>query len=202
MSASSGSNDPVDPDLVHQDRELLRRALTGEPQAVAELSRRFRVLPKALRWVNRRWGNRLSPHDIEDLAQDIALKILGILDRIELHGTLDSWICRFAQFEFMNRTRTEANRKRHVLPMSEPREQPQAPGSPGVEWGPDVEKLTATLGELDEEHRLLIELKHFDGLTFREMGERTGVSPNTVKARYYRAFRSLQQKMFSGEGDA
>ena len=36
-------------------------------------------------------------------------------------------------------------------------------------------------------------LKHFEGLTFKEMGARGGVSPNTMKARYYRGLSELER---------
>ena len=47
----------------------------------------------------------------------------------------------------------------------------------------EYDYIYAALDRLPQADRLAMELKHFEHLTFLEIGERLGVSPNTVKAR-------------------
>ena len=41
----------------------------------------------------------------------------------------------------------------------------------------------------------MVRLKHFEGLTFTQMGELLGLSANTVKSRYYRGICWLRRRL-------
>ena len=53
-------------------------------------------------------------------------------------------------------------------------------------------QLGAALARLTPEHRQVIRLAHFQGLTLREIAERTGLPLGTVKSRTSYALRSLR----------
>jgi RNA polymerase sigma-70 factor (ECF subfamily) len=53
-------------------------------------------------------------------------------------------------------------------------------------------QLTAALGRLTPEHREVIRLAHYGGLTLREIAERKGIPLGTVKSRTSYALRSLR----------
>ena len=68
---------------------------------------------------------------------------------------------------------------------------------------PQEPQETVALGEYEHIHLALdrvgghdadtVRLKHFEGLTFDEIGTRLDISPNTAKTRYYRGMSKLQE---------
>jgi RNA polymerase sigma-70 factor (ECF subfamily) len=59
-------------------------------------------------------------------------------------------------------------------------------------------RVTAILAKLDRMTREIITLKHFEGLTFREIGEMLGKNPNSVASIYRRAMAGLKNKLSDG----
>jgi RNA polymerase sigma-70 factor (ECF subfamily) len=53
-------------------------------------------------------------------------------------------------------------------------------------------QVTAALGKLSPQHREVIRLAHYGGLTMREIAEKTGVPIGTVKSRTSYALRHLR----------
>lgn len=53
--------------------------------------------------------------------------------------------------------------------------------------------LMAALGELPRGQRTVVVLRYFEGLTEREVAERMGISPGTVKSQCSRALHTLRQ---------
>ena len=53
-------------------------------------------------------------------------------------------------------------------------------------------QITAALARLSPEHREVIRLAHYGGLTMREIAERTGIPLGTVKSRTSYALRNLR----------
>lgn len=60
--------------------------------------------------------------------------------------------------------------------------------------------MEQALGGLPAEQREVIHLKVYEGLTFDEIGDITGVSPNTAASRYRYAIRRLRARLGSGSG--
>ena len=48
---------------------------------------------------------------------------------------------------------------------------------------------------IDPRDAEVIQLKHFRHLSFDEIGETLGISPNTAKSRYYRALVRLREML-------
>ena len=48
---------------------------------------------------------------------------------------------------------------------------------------------------LSNDHRSVLRLRYWDGLTFPEIGERLGRSPDAVRKLWYRAVERLQEEM-------
>ncbi|MHB8877993.1 MAG: RNA polymerase sigma factor [Myxococcaceae bacterium] len=63
------------------------------------------------------------------------------------------------------------------------------------EFGEARRDLERALGALGPEDRELIVLKHLDGLTYAELGERLGVAPGTVMSRLFHARARLREKL-------
>jgi RNA polymerase sigma-70 factor (ECF subfamily) len=154
------------------------------------LIERLSVIPRFLEAINRRHGKGLSEADLDDLSQDTALRVWRKLDAFGPRATLDNWIYRFCVLEYMNRMRKASRAPR----LSAAREDVPQPAS---EKSPAIEQLAACLDELPAVEAEVVELRHFDGLAFHEIGDRLSISVNTAKTRYYRALTRLRAKLRS-----
>jgi RNA polymerase sigma-70 factor (ECF subfamily) len=59
----------------------------------------------------------------------------------------------------------------------------------------EVERLRRAVDELDDEKRLAVLLRYFEGMSLAEMAEVTGTPANTLKVRLFRARRELFEKL-------
>lgn len=59
----------------------------------------------------------------------------------------------------------------------------------------DYRLLLKELENLKEEERLCLELRYFEDLKFKDVGETLGISENYAKVLHHRAIKKLQQKL-------
>ena len=169
------------------DLALVAEVRNGDRQAAQALAERLLLVPRYLWAINRRRGGPLSEHDLEDLSQETVIGIWGKLGSFRGPGTLDHWVYRFCLFEFMNALRKLKRR---------PRPQTLGDDVPGrAESDAGVEELLARLAEHPPLEVAIIELRHFDGLSFREIGDRLGLSKDGIKSRYHRIVSTLQREL-------
>ena len=158
---------------------------------------RFRAVPRILSVCNNRGGRRLTDHDLEDLSQDVVVLLWKKLSQFQGLSTLEGWFYRFCALEYRNRLRREGYRAWSKVG-GEPPEVPVP--SPEDAWI-DRQLLQASLTELGPPEEDIVRLKHYQGLTFTEIGEQLGESSNTIKTRYYRGIRWLRQHLAPHVGE-
>ena len=181
----------VDPD--HQaDRELVRAVLARDPGAVEALVQRLRCIPRILSLLNQRVGNALGAEDLNDLTQDTLARLWPRIERYNGQASLETWFYGFCFNGFMNVLR-RGNRAQPVGSLTDQVASPDGPPLPL-----DYDHLHRGLEQLGEAETRVIRLKYFDDLTFDEIGQRLGISPNTVKTRYYRGMRKLEELLRRG----
>lgn len=169
------------------DLELVRSALAEEPLARRALAERLTCVARILSALNGRMGVPLTSHDLEDLTQDVLIAAWGSMHGFEGRSSLDSWVYRTCLRALL--ARLERRQRMPALA-----EAPELAARDRVEA--DDEVLLA-LERLDARPRRVIELKHFEDLTFEEIGERTGSSTNTIKSWYYRGIEELKRFLAS-----
>lgn len=59
----------------------------------------------------------------------------------------------------------------------------------------DADVLATAMTRLSNDHRSVLRLRYWDGLTFPEIGARLGRSPDAVRKLWYRAVERLQEEM-------
>lgn len=170
----------------------MRSALGGSPEAADQLAVRLRRVPRTMRVLNRRRGELLSAHDLEDLAQDALLRIWAKLPSYSGHAGLDLWLQKFCYLEYMNRIRSKGRRGEYRTPEDPDVLPARASTAFTVD---DYARLDGALEELGPPDADVIRLKHFERLSFTEVGAALGISPNTAKSRYYRGLTWLQREL-------
>lgn len=170
------------------DAVLVDSVLTGDLGAVEALATRMARVPAFLQAINRRRGGHLTSHDIDDLSQDVVIKVWNKLDKFHGRGSLDNWIYRFALLEFMNGLRRRIRQSRIAQVPAEV-EQPHDSTLPGLE------ELLEHLAALPTQESEVIEMHHFEGADFGTVGARLGIPRGTAKTRYYRGLVRLREKL-------
>jgi RNA polymerase sigma factor (sigma-70 family) len=173
-------------DPVSQDRQI----------AAVVLRERDRLL----RFIRRRIDDAA---EAEDILQD-ALEELVAAARLEQPvGQAGAWLVRVARNRIIDRfrkKRPELLADRFEAADADARLEdllPGADGTPETEAMREVllEEIEAALAELPREQREVFVAQELDGLSFRELAERTGVSINTLLSRKRYAVRSLRERL-------
>ena len=171
----------------HQaDLELVRRVLGGDEQARADFVRRLRCVPAYLRARARRRGLPLSSAQLEDLSQDTLLALWRKLSTFRGTSTIETWACGYCHYQLASHLERSARLSRRVGEFE---------GEPAMEAAaPDdvVEHVERALSALGPPAEDVVRLKHFEELSFPEIGERMGLSANTAKSHYYRGLARLR----------
>jgi len=164
------------------DQMLIQRCLDGDMKSYGVLMRRYQTVlyNVALRMT----GNR---DDADDLTQSVFVKAFENLGRYKSEHKFFSWIYRMTVNEclnFLSKYRRTVELDEHL---------------PATDRLPDdachetemSEAISQALMELSFDYRMVIVLRHFVDLSYKEMSEIIGIPIKTVKSRLYSARQIL-----------
>jgi RNA polymerase sigma-70 factor (ECF subfamily) len=177
------------------ERWLIERTLAGDEAAFGELVDRhgravFNIAYRLL-------GNR---QEAQDLAQETLWRAYRGLDGFDLARPLAPWLYRITTNLSLNRLQ---RRPPPAVSLDEPpvtgegqlQLQVADPGAGPAEHLRQAEvqnRLRGAILDLPPSDRAVIELRHFQGLSYKEIAAVTGDSLSSVKSRLFRARRKLR----------
>jgi RNA polymerase sigma-70 factor (ECF subfamily) len=177
---------PVDPEA---DLRLVRGAREGRAADLDELLRRLRCVPAILRVRNRFAGGPLDDALMQDVAQEVLVALWSRLDRFTGASSLEAWVYRFCVHKHLAAMRNRG-RRMGVETLANPLLEGAL--APAAEGEIDDELVQQALENLEGPLAQVVELKHFEDLTFDALSGRLDISPNTAKTRYYRALGKMR----------
>ncbi len=180
------------------DLKLARAYVVGSSSAAELLATRLVCVPKLLRKAHSHLGRPLGAADLDELSQDVIVKILEKLETFEGRATLETWAYRICHLELMNRMRRQ--HRRGERSQSDSEDLPDPSYEPEPMLGEDYAAIHKALEDLGPPAEDIIRMKHFHDQTFQAIAEALGVSVNTAKTRYYRGMRWLEERL-GREGD-
>lgn len=181
------------------DRELVRRAQAGDLAAFEDLVRLhqrrvFAIVGGILR----------GREDVEDVAQQVFVKVFLSLKRFDRRSAFSTWLYKVTVNECWDYLRKRRARPLvYEADLSEEQVQ-QLDGHLQAETysGPDAARraelrdlLDRLMDELSPEEQAMLVLKEVEGFSVEEIGEMLGLNVNTVKVRLFRA-RARLTKMY------
>lgn len=173
-----------------EDHQLVAATLAGEREAFDELTRRYG--PKIYSMTLRITGNA---DDALDATQATFLKAFDKLESFNPAYRFFSWIYRIGMNEALNLV----NGRRRFAELDQ-RLAETAPDPERLYWGREAgAKLREAILSLKPDYRAALVLRHFEGLSYREMSEVLGISVKTTKSRLFTA-RSLLRQRLAEEG--
>ena len=182
------------------DFELIKRAQKGDSAAFNDvvLAYRKRILGTIARLIAR-------PDDVEDVGQEVFLRLYFSLDQLRSPEVFEPWLYRLtvnAAYDYLRR-----QRRRRESRMSDLSEQ-QVLLADAAEGGKrrDEEQRRTRIRELvqsllekvSEEDRILLTLKEVEGLSLKELEKIYRVNENALKVRLFRARQRVLKVFESG----
>jgi RNA polymerase sigma-70 factor (ECF subfamily) len=169
------------------DEELVGWVAEGDEQALSELYDRYSRPVYAT-------GVRLlgDAHLAEELVQDTFTNVWqGAASFDPRRASFATWLYRITR----NRV-VDLNRRRQARPLSAGEDRLRAvPGGPEPEASVDGWDVARALSHIPEEHRELLTLAYFEGLSQREISHRLGVPLGTIKSRTTAALKRLHRSL-------
>jgi len=168
---------------------LIRRAQKGDAAAFNEvvLAYRKRILGTITRLISR-------PEDVEDVAQEVFVRLYFSLDQLRAPEVFEPWLYRLTQNAAYDYLRKQ--RRRQEFRMSDLSEQQVmlADAMAGGKAEKDEthqkkvrESVDSLLGAVSEADRILLMLKEVEGLSLKELEKVYKVNENALKVRLFRA---------------
>ena len=181
-------SDPVDP-----DRELVARFLGGERDAFDALVRRHQ---KGVWRMVRRYVK--SDADAADVTQQVFVRAFKGLAAFRGAASVRSWMYRIAIHASLSWLRDHKREQPAEIDDDAIVEAPIAPGR--IADGQDGARLRAAIEQLPPKQKLVLELRVFDDLPFKEVAELADCSENTAKVNFHYAVKRLRDILGGGHG--
>jgi len=174
-----------------EDFALVRGALQMRREALQTLAARLTCVHRILEAINARRGGALGVHDLEDIAQDVLVRVWQKLDSYRGHVALEFWVHRFCFLEYQNKLRGV----RRGVPQSSasPESILDAARSEAEALDEEMGELETCLAELEPALEQVLRAKTLDGKGFDEIGAELGIPTATAKSRYYRGLIELRR---------
>jgi len=177
---------------------LIQRAKEGDDAAFQQIVQvyRKRILGTISRLIGR-------PEDVEDVGQEVFLRLYYSLDQLRAPEVFEPWLYRLtvnAAYDYMRRQKRRPESR--MADLSEQQVQSADAEAGGKQRDEDQKKanlrelVQSLLGQVSEEDRILLTLKEVEGLSLKELESIYKVNENALKVRLFRA-RQRVLKAFS-----
>ena len=187
------------------ERALIERAQSGNREAFEELVHRYDrdVLRVALNVLHK-------TEDARDVYQEAFLKIYKNLPRFRFECSFYTWMYRVVTNVCLDHLRRRGSRPEDQAPeytnphsdspavdFFDQQREPGAASDPerrlmGLEIG---QRISSAMKRLTPRERMVFEMKHYQGLKLRDIGEALGTTEETVKNSLFRATRKLRAQL-------
>ena len=169
------------------DRDLVLRAVRGEVDAFGELVTRHQtgVFNACYRILHERG-------EAEDMTQETFIRAHGRLNTFDIDRSFGPWIRRVAANVCLNYLESQKV-------TTELDDEKEADGSQSPENRLEVrersEKIYAALASLPPQYRIVVELRHYQEMSYDEIASEMKIPLSDVKSHLFRARKILAEKL-------
>jgi RNA polymerase sigma-70 factor (ECF subfamily) len=185
------------------EQQLVEKAREGDPGAFNQIvtAYRKRILGTISRLIGR-------PEDVEDVAQEVFVRLYYSLDQLRSADVFEPWLYRLtvnASYDYLRRAKRKHESR--MADMSESQVLMADFVAGGKRSQEDEEKVRTreflhTLFQgVSEQDRILLTLKEVEGLTLKELEQIYSVNENALKVRLFRARQRVLQAYAAAKAD-
>jgi RNA polymerase sigma-70 factor, ECF subfamily len=184
--------------------EVVERARAGDPAAFNDVvtAYRRRIFGTVSRLIGR-------PEDVEDVAQEVFLRLYFSLDQLRSPEVFEPWLYRLTVNAALDYLRKRRKRKleARVSDLSD-QQVMMADAAAGTKVQSEDqyrartrEMVDSLLSEVSEDDRMLLTLKEVEGLSLKELEKVYHVNENALKVRLFRARQRVLKAYASSRGE-
>ncbi|MEE9311629.1 MAG: RNA polymerase sigma factor [Planctomycetota bacterium] len=178
--------------MPEDDESLIRKAISGDKHAYGQLVERHYGAAYASAY-----GVSGNASDAEEIAQETFVQAYIKLDRLREPKAWLGWIWRIARDLSLKRIRKH---KRIIMTGNAPDlKTEEARPSDGLDKEEEKSALLAAIDLLPEDMRQAVQMKYWQGLSYAEMAERTGIAEGALYQRVCRGLKQLREEMGSDD---
>ncbi|MCL4796621.1 MAG: sigma-70 family RNA polymerase sigma factor [Bryobacteraceae bacterium] len=168
---------------------VVERAKAGDPAAFNELvtAYRRRILGTIARMISR-------PEDVEDVAQEVFLRLYYSLEQLRSPEVFEPWLYRLtvnAALDYLRKRRRRPESRMADLSEQQMVTADAMAGTKANEEEKEKSRLRefvdSILSRISPEDRMLLTLKEVEGLSLKELEKVYDVNENALKVRLFRA---------------
>lgn len=169
------------------ERELILRLQQGDPKAFTELYEIYvkRLYAFSLHIVK-------SPELAEDAVHDVFVKIWENRNKIDPDRSFQSYLFTVTRNHLLNiikRSQLELSFREKIMTHAEPF---QNITEEGYQFKESNNNLRQAITHLPDRRKLIFELCHNEGLTYKQVAEKLGISDSTVNSQMVKALKSIK----------
>ena len=171
------------------ERELIEKAQSGDSGAFNEivLAYRKRILGTISRLIGR-------PEDVEDVAQEVFVRLYYSLDQLRTPDVFEPWLYRLtvnASYDYLRRAKRRGEARMADLSEQQVMRADSLAGSRQEDDKRQKSKVrdfvNALFRQVSDQDKLLLMLKEVEGLSLKELEAIYSVNENALKVRLFRA---------------
>ena len=185
--------------MIAEDREYIDRVLSGEIAAFDGLVRKYNRMAGAIAF-----GIVGDFSSADDVVQEALLKAYCDLGKLRDRNKFKVWLAGIVRSRAIDWLR-----RRKALPAmpfsqafpdgdADSAEDPELLAPPVEELYDQKElrdKVLEAIRNLPEDDRVVVTLKHMEGLSYKEIAELVGTTVSAVESRLFRARQDLRKKL-------
>lgn len=169
--------------------DLIERVRSGDASAFNQMVTAYRK--RIFGTIGRLIGR---PEDVEDVAQEVFVRLYNSLDQLRTPEMFEPWLYRLtvnAAYDYLRRAKRRSESR--MADLSEQQVMMADSAAGGQRDHAEREKrrvrefVDALFRHVSEEDRLLLTLKEVEGLSLKELEEIYDVKENALKVRLFRA---------------
>ena len=174
--------------MTDSEEALIRRCREGDPDAFGVLVKRY-----AGRAIGRAYLLLGDRDDALDASQEAFTRAWRNIPRFDGRSKFYTWYSALMRNVCLSRLRRR--KRRRTMELAE------EPAGPRSDWDPSLlaernertERLWRAIGRLAVKHREIIDLSHFQHLSYKEIAEALDIPIGTVMSRLHNARKALRE---------
>ncbi len=182
------------PEVPHAlpDADLVARIRRGDAAALRLVVERYQQRIFALIY-----GIIRDRHEVEDVAQEVFLKVYSRIDAFDGRSQFYTWLYRVAANAAKDHLKKRS--RRPAVAFEEEESLPDRGRGPheAAETAELRRRVRAEIAALPVRHREILTLRELDGLAYTRIAEILGISLGTVESRIHRARERLKRRLSS-----
>lgn len=185
------------------EHDVIEKAQRGDAGAFNQIVHAYRK--RILGTISRLIGR---PEDVEDVAQEVFVRLYYSLDQLRTAEVFEPWLYRLtvnASYDYLRRLKRRGESR--MSDLSEQQVVMADASASGKKLEEDQEKgrireiVNSLFSYVSEEDRILLTLKEVEGLSLKELEQIYHVNENALKVRLFRARQRVMKAYKTAQAD-